>query len=135
MFFQIPFLSIILILFNLTIISDPGSLLPEAVPFFSLPLPSGALWHATRGDFLVMGGVFLLFLEIIKSTRINTGTIFEQVLSIFLFLVFLVEFVVWPAAANSTCVILMLICLLDVIGGFAISFSSGRRAFNLGGIH
>ncbi|MDF1753749.1 MAG: hypothetical protein P1U89_13295 [Verrucomicrobiales bacterium] len=132
---RIPFLFIILIVFNLTIISDPGSLDPEAVPFFSMPLPSGAIWHATRGDFLVIGGIILLFLEILKSTRISMGTIIEHVLSLFVFVAFLVEFIVWPAASNSTCVILMLICLLDVIGGFAISFSSARRDFNMGGIH
>ena len=132
---RIPLLFIMLIIFNVIIFTKPGSLDPEAVPIFSPSLPSGGVWHATKGDFLVIGGVILLFLEIIKSTRISIGTIIEHVLSLFVFVIFLVEFIILPAATNSTCVILMLICLLDVIGGFAISFSSARRDFNLGGIH
>jgi hypothetical protein len=134
-FLKIPFLFLILIIFNGTIISNPVALDPEAVPFFSMPLPSGAFWHATRGDFIVIGGIVLLFLQILKSTRISRGTMIEHVLSLFVFVAFLVEFIVWPAASNSTCVILMLISLLDVIGGFAISFSSARRDFSMGGIH
>ncbi len=135
LFLKIPLLVIILIAFNFFLISDPDSLQPQAVPVFSLDMPSGGVWHATKGDFLIIGGVLLLFLEIVKSTRISITTIMEHVLSLFVFLVFLVEFILWPAATNSTCVILMLIALLDVIGGFAISFASARRDFNLGGIH
>ena len=133
---RIPLLLIILAIFNTVIIRDPNALKPEAVQIFSWSMPSGGIWHATKGDFVVIAGIFLLFLEILKSTKVNTmGTILEHILSLFVFVAFLVEFIVWPAACNSTCVVLMLICLLDVLGGFAISFSSARRDLNLGGLH
>ena len=132
---RIPLLLIILGVFNYTIMSDKNALAPEALPIFSLPMPSGGEWHATRADFIVIAGIILLFLEIFKSTRVSMGTVFEHILSLFVFVAFLVEFIVWEAACNSTCVILMLLCLLDVLGGFAISFSSARRDVSLGGIH
>ena len=132
---RVPLLIVILGVFNVIIMRDSDAFAPEAVPIFSLPMPSGGIWHATKADFVVIAGIFLLFLEILKSTRVSMGTILEHILSLFVFVAFLVEFIVWPAACNSTCAILMLICLLDVLGGFAISFSSGRGKLNLGGLH
>jgi hypothetical protein len=54
------------------------------------------------------------------------------VLPLLVSLIFLIEFKVYPPVANSTCVILMLICLLDIIGGFTISISTARRDVRFG---
>ncbi|MEM7699207.1 MAG: hypothetical protein AAF236_12470, partial [Verrucomicrobiota bacterium] len=97
------------------------------------PLPSGGVWYATAGDWLVILGVVLLYLELFKATRTSVGAIIEHVLSLFVFIIFLIEFIIYPPAANSTCVVLMLICLLDVIGGFTISISTARRDIGFGG--
>ncbi|MDF1812653.1 MAG: hypothetical protein P1V20_10570 [Verrucomicrobiales bacterium] len=131
----IPFLLIILIVFTITILVSPGALDPEAVPLFSIALPSGALWHATRGDFIVMGGIIFLFLEILKSIRFSIGAIVKHTFSMLIFIALLLQFILWSSASNSTCVLLMIISLLDVVGGFAISISKPRKDFNLGGIH
>ena len=132
---SIPFLLIILIIYNATLLTDPGSFDLEAVPALSMKLPSGGYWYASKGDFIVIGGIILLFLDILKSARFGRGTNMAHGLTLLIMIAFLVEFIVWPAAANSACMILMLICLLDVIGGFVISSSNSRTEFNLGGIH
>lgn len=132
---SIPFLLIILIIFNATLLTTPESLAVEAVPSLMLPLPSGGLWSASKGDFIVMGAILLFFLDVLKSARFSKGVFLEHGLSLLVLIVFLVEFIMWPAAGNSTCVILMLICLLDVIAGFVVSSSNSKRQFNLGGIH
>ncbi|MEM7602535.1 MAG: hypothetical protein AAF357_14100 [Verrucomicrobiota bacterium] len=129
---QLPLLAIILVIFNVVIIQDPLSLSAEASPLFAIPLPSGAEWLPTISDLLIIGGVMLLYLELFKATRTSVGAIIEHVLSLVVFLVFLIEFIVFPPAANSTCVILMLIALLDVVGGFTISISTARRDMSFG---
>jgi hypothetical protein len=130
---QIPLLGIILIVFNVIILNDPLSLRPDAAAVFTLPLPSGIPWEATVSDLLIISGVILLYLELFKATRTDVSTIIEHVFSLLVFLVFLVQFIVYPPAANSTCVILMLIALLDVVGGFTISISTARRDMAFGG--
>ena len=129
---QLPLLGIILVIFNLIILNDPMALRSDASPLFSLPLPSGAEWLPVPSDLLIIGGVVLLYLELFKATRTSVGAIVEHILSLVVFLIFLIEFIVFAPAANSTCVILMLLALLDVIGGFTISISTARRDMNFG---
>lgn len=130
---QIPLLGVILVVFNLIILNDPLVLLPNSAPIFSLPLPSGITWQANTSDLLIIAGVILLYLELFKATRTSVGAILEHVASLLVFLIFLIQFIVYPPAANSTCVILMLLALLDVIGGFTISISTARRDLSFGG--
>ena len=132
---NIPLLIIILIVFNWVIIADPMALDPGAIPVFSFTSPSSAVWHASKGSFLVIIGVFLLFLEILKTFRFGNYSLVDRVLSVAIFLIFLLEFLFWSAACNSTCVILMVVCLLDVIGAFVISSPTAKREFSIGGIH
>ncbi len=132
LFLQIPLLVIALIIFNVMIFSDPNSFRPDAGAIFELALPSGGIWFATKSDLIVIGGVLLLYIELFKATRTSVGAIVEHILSLFVFLVFLVEFIVVPGAASSTCVVLMLLCLLDVVGGFTISISTARRDIGFG---
>ncbi|NNE91244.1 MAG: hypothetical protein HKN23_06320 [Verrucomicrobiales bacterium] len=130
---RIPLLVIVLIAFNIIIFTNPALLAADAAPVFSMNMPSGDLWTLSTKDLLIIGGVLLLYLEIFKATRTSVGSIIEHVLSLFVFLAFLIEFLVVGGAGNSTCVVLMLICLLDVIGGFTISISTARRDLNFGG--
>lgn len=130
---QIPLLGVILVVFNIIILNDPLALRPDSAPIFALPLPSGITWQANTSDLLIIAGVILLYLELFKATRTSVGAILEHVASLLVFLIFLIQFIVYPPAANSTCVILMLLALLDVIGGFTISISTARRDLSFGG--
>jgi len=43
----------------------------------------------------------LLFLELLKSTRTSTQSTLEHILSVLVFMVFLVEFIVVPSAGTA----------------------------------
>ena len=48
-------------------------------------------------------------------------------LSMLLFVVMLIEFLLLPQAATSTFFLLMMISLVDVLGGFTITARAARR--------
>ncbi|MEM9281638.1 MAG: hypothetical protein AAGA96_07430 [Verrucomicrobiota bacterium] len=129
---QVPLLGIVLVAFNVVIFEDPLALMGESEPLLTMPLPSGTSWQPHIGDVLIICGVLLMYLELFKATRTNVGAIVEHILSLLIFLVFLIEFIVFPPAANSTCVVLMLLALLDVVGGFTVTISTARRDMNFG---
>ena len=76
---------------------------------------------------LLLGGVLILYVELFKSTRSNVSSIIEHVLSMIVFIIFLIEFLVVKGFGNATFFLLMMFSLLDVVGGFTISISTARR--------
>ncbi|EIJ41898.1 hypothetical protein BegalDRAFT_0994 [Beggiatoa alba B18LD] len=98
--------------------------------FMTITLMSSAVWSPTISDALVMLGVFFLYIEIFKATRSTDASIIEHMLSMFVFVAFLVEFIVYKAAGNSTFLILTMMSMFDVIAGFTISISTARRDFS-----
>ena len=95
---QLALLGIILVIFNAIILNDPMALRSDTSPIFSLPLPSGAEWLPGTSDLLIIGGVVLLYLELFKATRTSVGAIVEHILSLVVFLIFLIEFIVFAPA-------------------------------------
>jgi hypothetical protein len=88
---------------------------------------SGQDWILTWEDILLAFSIFLLWIEVIKSARIGMRTITDHILSMFLFIVMLVEFLLLQRAATSTFFLLMVICLVDVLAGFIIGIRSSQR--------
>lgn len=123
MFKAIPFLAIIVIAYNVVALVT-GPALSTAVT--SATLPSGVAWTLTVGDLLVLAGICLLFLEIIKASRSRTAGI-DHALSMVLFIVALLEFLLVPACGTSVFLIITTLTLIDVIAGFAVSLSTARR--------
>jgi len=81
----------------------------------------------SRGGLLVSFGLMLLFFEILKATRTAQATILDHLLSTFVFILFLVQFMIEPKAATSTFFILMFIAFLDVVAGYTISIRVASR--------
>lgn len=104
---------------------------PTAGAMFSLPLISGGIWQPTAGDFLIILGVVFLYIEIFKSTRSDAASIIEHGISMATFLIFLVLFLTLEDAGSSTFLILTLMSLLDVVGGFTVSISTARKDLSL----
>ena len=94
---------------------------------FNVPLLSGRSMAVTTGDMLVLLGIVLLYLEILKATRLSSKAIMDHVLSFVLFIVMVIEFVAVPRAATSTFLILMALSCVDVIGGFTITIRTAQR--------
>ena len=94
---------------------------PSAVFF------GGGEWVATFGDFLIILGILALYFELFRATRTTKVSVINHTLSMLVFIVFLVEFILAPGAGNSAFLIIGLMSLLDVIAGFTISIVAARR--------
>lgn len=98
----------------------------------SIPMVSGTNWAVTAGDFLLVVALLCLFIEILKSTRTGSSSIVEHMLSMVVFVLFLVEFLLVGAAASSVFFLLMVMSLIDVVAGFTVSITGAGRDVTMG---
>lgn len=103
-----------------------------AAPLFTLYLPSGGEWTATVGVAVLTFALFVLFVEILKSTRTGGNSVADHALSMIIFIVCLILFLVWPAAATSEFFLITMISLIDVVAGFSVTIRAARRDYGFG---
>ena len=96
-------------------------------PVTTVHMMSGQDWVLTWEDLLIAFSIFLLWIEIIKATRLGMRSVMDHILAMVLFIGMLVEFLLVTRAATSTFFLLMVIALVDVLAGFIIGMRSGRR--------
>jgi len=101
-------------------------------PAFSLSMMGDVTWVVSRGDVLIMVAIICLFMEIIKSTSTGTATIMNHAVSMLLFIVCLVQFLLFPNFATSVFFIITMMTLLDVLAGVVVTIVSARRDFGVG---
>jgi hypothetical protein len=127
---NIPLLIIPFIIFNLGltgIISYEGGPDPWEMVILSVSMMSGGIWDLPLGDLLILIALVLLFVEMVKATRTSNASVVDHLLSTFVFVAFLVEFLLVRGAAHSVFFILMVIALFDVLAGFSISLRAAGR--------
>ncbi|MEQ1708475.1 MAG: hypothetical protein ABL864_09120 [Terricaulis sp.] len=100
-----------------------------------LPMASNVEWTVAFGDVLVLLALILLFIELLKSTSTGTAAIFNHALSMLVFIICLVEFLLHPAFATSVFFIIMVMALLDVLAGVVVTIVSARRDVEFAGQH
>lgn len=100
---------------------------------FSLPMTSGVDWTLTWGDVIVILSLFLLFAELLKSTGTGSLEIYNHALSLMVFILCLIEFLLWAPFATSTFFIITLMALLDVLAGVIVTINSARRDIGVEG--
>jgi hypothetical protein len=139
MLIAIPLLLIPVILYNIVVLfgasSNVGMAQADAIlrdPLFSIPMASGAQWNVGSGDLILFLGLILLFFELIKSTSSQKVAIVNHALSMILFIVVLVEFLLIRGFATSTFFLIVVMILLDVLAGFIVTIISSRKDFDLG---
>jgi hypothetical protein len=93
---------------------------------------SGAAWTLSFGDLLIVLALALLFVEILKATRPGPFRPFDHMLSLLVFVVFLVEFLLFASAATDVFFILMAIAFVDVVAGFAVALNAASRDVSIG---
>ena len=93
----------------------------------------GVVWEVTSGDLLILLAIGFLFMELLKSTSTGTATIMNHAVSMLLFIVCLIEFLLFPNFATSVFFILTVMTLLDVLAGVVVTIVSARRDFAVGG--
>ena len=100
-----------------------------------MPMASGVEWIITFGDVMVLLALLLLFIELLKSTSTGTAAIFNHALSMLVFIICLVEFLLHPAFATSVFFIILVMALLDVLAGVVVTIISARRDVEFAGQH
>ena len=128
-FSSVPLLTISLVLY----IALAAAGVDFAAPRFSIPLPSGRPWGVTVSDMVLTLSLFLLFVEILKATRTGGNSVVDHALSMVVFVVCLILFLVWQRAAESLFFLIMLMALIDVIAGFSVTITAARRDYSVGG--
>ena len=102
-------------------------------PVTTVHMMSGQDWVLTWEDILIAFAIFLLWIEMIKATRMGMRSVMDHILAMILFIGMLVEFLLVPQAATSTFFLLMAIALVDVLAGFIIGMRAGRRQIEVEG--
>jgi hypothetical protein len=131
---SIPLLIVPFILYNLGMAGLLGAG-PDGDPWqtelFSFGMMSGGTFSMTLGIMLIGIALVLFFVEIVKSTRTTNASVIDHLLSTFVFVAFLAEFLLARGAAHPVFFILMLISFIDVLAGFSVSLRAAGRDVNL----
>jgi hypothetical protein len=120
-----PLLLVPFAIYNMIAFLTPG--VSWTAPVATVQMMSGQDWVLTWEDILLAFAIFLLWIELIKSTRGGSRSIMDHVLAMALFIVMLVEFLLVQRAATSTFFLLMAIALVDVLAGFIVGMRSATR--------
>jgi len=129
----IPLMIVPLIAYNLVMIGlVGGGVAGLGLTITSLPMMSGAIWTMSLGELLIVVALVLLFIEVLKATRTGSWSVIDHMLSMFVFVGFLVEFLLVRDAATQVFFILMVIAFVDVIAGFSVSIRSAGRDVSIG---
>jgi hypothetical protein len=127
-----PLLLIPFAIYNIIAYLMPGVSFTE--PLFTLEMLSHARLPVSTGDVLVVFSILILFIEILKATRIGVRSIVDHMLSLILFIAALGEFMIVDKAATSTFLLMVALSFVDVIGGFAVTLRTSQRDIALEGI-
>jgi len=120
-----PLLLIPFAIYNMIAFLTPGVSWTATVT--TVHMMSGQDWVLTWEDLLIAAAIFLLWVEIVKSTRMAARTIMDHLLAMVLFVGMLIEFLLVQRAGTSTFFLLMAIALVDVLAGFIIGIRSSQR--------
>ena len=99
---------------------------------FTIPMASGAGWSVGVGDMILFLSLILLFFELLKSTSSQKVAIVNHALSMILFVVCLVEFLLIRGFATSTFFLIVTMVMLDVLAGFIVTIISARKDLEFG---
>lgn len=138
-FTVIPLLAVPVAIYNVIAFSGSTFATADAVrerldtDFQTVEMASGALWHITPGHALIALSLLMLFFELLKSTGFGRAAVMNHAFSMVLFIICLVEFLMFPAFATSVFFLVMLMTLLDVMAGFMVTIASARRDFSVEG--
>ncbi len=132
-----PLLILVVIAFNVVVfagdmISIEGAQGAFDVTRVNVPMMSGDVWGLTLGNIFVIVSLIFLFIEIAKATRTDSSSIINHGLSLVVFVICLLEFLLIGGFGNSTFFLITCMTMLDVIAGFTVTISTARRDLGVG---
>ena len=120
-----PLLVITFAIYNMIAFLTPS--LTWTASVMTIHLISGQDWTVTPEDLILAFAILLLGVEVVKAARMGVRGLMDHILSMVLFIVMLVEFLLVQRAGTSTFFILMVITLVDVMAGFIITARTAQR--------
>jgi hypothetical protein len=126
-----PLLLIPFAVYNMIAFLTPGVSWTE--PLATIRMMSGQDWVLTWEDILIAFSLLLLWVEILKATRMGMRGVVDHLLAMALFIGMLVEFLLVQRAGTSTFFLLMTIGLIDVLAGFVVRVRGAQRQVEVEG--
>jgi hypothetical protein len=97
----------------------------------TVPMPMNSAWAISTGDIFIGFSLVLLFFELVRATHSDRIAIINHSLSLILFIICLVEFLLVPGFQTSTFFLISLMVLLDVLAGFIVTIVSSRKEIDV----
>lgn len=138
MFRIFPLLLIVIVIYNLIVLGGPLMGQHDIQDLLSLNhaigihMFSGDVWKFSLGDFLIVLGLVLLFIEVVKATRTNVRELINHGLSMLIFVIAVIEFIALKGFSTSTYFFLVVMALFDVVAGYTISVVAAEHDLGLG---
>jgi hypothetical protein len=126
-FLAIPIPALVLLTYNALVWLGGNPTATLTAKAIGASLVSGAAFTMTAGEILLLGGIFALFIEIVKATRSSMASAVDHALSALVFAVYLVEFLLVKAAGTGVFLVLTVVSFLDLIAGFTVTIGAARR--------
>jgi len=140
MLIALPLLLIPVVIYNIVVLwgasGQGGMAAADAAlrePLFTVPMTSGANWEIGVGDMILFLALILLFFELLKSTSSRKVAIVNHALSLVVFVLCLVEFLLIRGFATSTFFLILAMVMLDVLAGFIVTIIAARRDLDFSG--
>jgi hypothetical protein len=127
----VPLLIFSFAIYNILVFLMPG--FSWTTELLHLQMMSGGELAITPGDTIVACSILILFIEMVKAARMSRRSIVDHLLSMFLFVGMIVEFLMVKQVASTTFFLLLVISFVDVAGGFAISVRAAQRDISFSG--
>ncbi len=130
-----PLLTVSLIIYTaltLTGVVGPGGTPWHDLVLANLPMYSGDVWRVTWGTLFLVGSTGLLFVELVRATRVGAASITNHLLSFLVFVVALLLFILAPGFGNSTYFLFLAMTFLDPMAGLVVTTVTARRDLAIG---
>lgn len=130
---SLPLIVLAFILYNVVVVLGGGASADVVLArkLFAIPMVGRSV-AVTWGDLIIMATLFLLFIEIVKSTYTSSASLIDHAFSMVVFIACLVEFLLVASAATAVFLNVTLATLIDVIAGYTIGIRVARRDLSIG---
>jgi hypothetical protein len=128
---SLPLIVLALILYNVIVFLFGGTDVLDK-NLFEISMLSGGIWKFSWGHLIILLTLFFLFIELVKSTYTNVSSLVDHGLSMIVFIVCLIEFLMTPQAATSVFFLIVVATAIDVVAGFTIGIRVAQRDLTFG---
>lgn len=133
MYQMFPLLAVSLIVYAVLTLTGAAGAAWYDITFVQLPMVSADTWDVTWGDVFLLVSMGLLFVELLRSTKTGSESIMNHALSVLVFIVSLLLFIIVKGFGNSIFFLFLTMTFMDFMAGFIVTTVTARRDFSVGG--